>query len=312
MSRKRKFAAIADGEESVEGESGDADPIQSSSNFRASSAVQNTRPKEQDTIKFTSGAWTGLAIRFGRDYDLMDGLTMRAGGSRLRLMEHAVPNPLDLEYSVTFLFNSEKGNLEATETLTRPETSSKVAKIIISRSACVSSNNMIVLKSDNHYGDYVSAAFFIRIALKSNIEFDMVTLGDDWAAGEQSNAMFLKTYASKMRNMRFVEVRIPNYQQKRGVTGGSLFNDMEVQNRLQVNELELETFKYNNPYYDASRLRRPTLSDDQIQISTLVDGVSQPIHSCDAMTLASEAREQRPIAATSYPPFARRLSLISD
>lgn len=100
--------------------------------------------------------------------------------------------------------------------------------MIISRSVYVHQSNMIILKSDNRHDRYTSTAFFIRIALKPGVEFDQVTTGDEWAAGEQADAMLLKTYESQIRNMRFLEVQVPNYQKKRSATGGSLFSDMEV------------------------------------------------------------------------------------
>lgn len=312
MPRQRKPAAGGDNRPYPQQKPASTLGNSSSDTFAASSALRYTQVKEQSTIKFNSGEWKGLEIRFGKDYDLTDGFTIGAHESRLRFPDRVILNPLDLEYAVTFLFNSASGYLEATETLTSPGSSLKARKIIISRSACVNSSNLVVLKCDNICGYYVSTAFFIRIALKPNVEFDQVTIGDEWAAGEQADAMFLKAHESDIKNMRFLEVRIPNYQKKISATGGSLFSHMEVQKHLRVNNLDLEAFEKNNPDYNPSRFRRVSLSDEQIQICSLGGGVSQPIHCRDAATLATENRKQRSVAFAFTSPSARGISLISD
>lgn len=79
-----------------------------------------------------------------------------------------------------------------------------------------------------------------------------------------------------------------------------------------MNLFDLKAFKQDNPGCDPSRLRRTSLSDEQIQTCSLSDGVSQPIHIHDAAVLASEAREQRFIAASPHLTSHRRVSLISD
>lgn len=116
-----RFTASEDNSTSSEGGLCDAHSKNVSINFKDPAASRPGRPKEQSTIRFSSGAWKDLAMRFAKDHDLADGFTMKADESRFRLVDRAVPNPAGLEYSTSFLFNSEKGSLEATEMLKSPQ-----------------------------------------------------------------------------------------------------------------------------------------------------------------------------------------------